>query len=353
MMKVKRILALLLAALLALGCVGCTTSTPATVGKVGDEEIAAGVYLLMQLNAYTEAANQVTDSSADVLTATIKVEDQDVTGADFVADRTRELLGDFVAVHQTFASAGGVLTEEDQNYVDTYTQNLWDTNKDYYAANGIGQASLRSFVEYSVMRQALPELLYGPEGSEPVSDEALTAYITENYRSARFISFPLLNYSSYTALDEEGDKTVSQLAQQASERMKAGEDAQAVADELLPQAFTLLGMEYTAESASGSVGSTIFSPSQLDYYGSTVKDQLLAAKPGDALVADVSLNRMALVMEPVLNETTTLDSLRSSALVEMKSGDLDTLLEQTAQGLNWELDEKSMKTYSPKKIKTA
>lgn len=354
MMNVKRILALLLAALLALGCVGCTFSTPAAVGKVGDEEISAGVYLLLQLNAYTEAANKLSDSSADVLSSTIKVDDQDVAGADFIADRTHELLGDYAATRQVFANAGGSLSEEDQNYVHSYAQNLWETNKDTYQANGIGQTSLESFVEYSVMRQALPELLYGQNGTAaPVSDEELTTYINDNYRSARFIGFPLLNYSTYTALDEEGDKTVTQLAQQASERLKAGEDAQAVADELLPQVFTLLGMEYSAESADGSVGSTVFSPSQMEYYGSEVKDKLLAAKPGDALVADISLSRMAMVMEPVLNETTTLDSLRSNALVEMKSNDLDTLLKETAEGFAWELDEKAMKTYSASKIKKA
>lgn len=351
MMKIKRILALLMAALLALGCVGCTFTTPATVGKVGKEEISAGVYLLLQLNAYTEATNLLTDSSADVLSATLNVDGQDVTGADFVADRTRELVGDYAAVRQLFADMGGVLTQDDDYYIQTNATNLWETNQAYYQENGIGQTSLENFVEYSVMRQALPELLYGPQGKQPVSDEDLTAYINENYRSARFISFPLLNYSTYTALDEEGDKTVSQLAQQACERMKAGEDMQALADELLAQAFALLGMEYSAESAAGSIGSTIFSPSQMDYYGSSIKEQLMAAKPGDTLVTDISLNRMALVMEPVLSETTPLDSLRSSALVEMKSQDLDDLLKQTAEDMGLELDEKAMNTYSAKKIK--
>ena len=69
-MKHTKTLALASAALMALGLAGC--STPASAGKVGDMDISSGLYLLMQLNAYNEAAGLVEDSSADVLDQTVE-----------------------------------------------------------------------------------------------------------------------------------------------------------------------------------------------------------------------------------------------------------------------------------------
>ena len=352
-MKIKRFLALTMAAAMALGMVGCAFSTPATVGTVGETEIPAGIYLALQLDAYSDAAAQVTDSSADVLDATITVDGAEVKGADYVADKTHEFVGDYAATLALYTELGGELTAEEKDMAKLYTDDMWASSSEAYKANGIGQASLQAYVEYTIMRQALLEMVYGPEGSQPVSDADLTAYITDNYRAASYISFPLLNYSTYTALDEEGDKTVTELAQAAADRVKAGEDAVLVASEQLPTAFELLGMDFSLDAAASSVGDTVFSPSQMASFGEDAKQQLMAAKEGDALVLDISANRMAMLLKPVFSETMTLDVLRPSALSEMKTADLDTLLAEKAEGMEWNLDDGAVKTYSAKNIELA
>ena len=50
-------------------------------------------------------------------------------------------------------------------------------------------------------------------------------------------------------------------------------------------------------------------------------------------------------------DTYSLDEVRDTALVEMKGDELDTMYAEEGAALPHNLDEKAMKTYSPKNIR--
>ncbi len=352
-MKVKRITALLCSALAALSLAGCTFTSPATVGQVGETPIPSGLYLLLQMNAYSDAMSHAPADAKDVLSATLTVDEKEIGGTEYVAQKTHELLGDYAAVEQLFTELGGELDEQQLNAAKADAQSMWSANSALYTQNGVGEATVQTFVTYTYKRAALLELLYGADGKEPVSDKELADYINANYRRARCVSFPLLNYATYSALTPEDDATVTELANKAADRLKKGEEPSAIGKELLPQVYELLGLEYDAAAAAGDVEEILFSPSQMAYYGKDVEKQLISAKPGESLVADIGMSRVAMLMEPALKDGTIPADLRVSALSEMKKEPLNDLLTKNAEAMSWDLDESAMKTYSPKKIELA
>ena len=64
MLNLKRWTAAVLCAALGLGLSACTLKTPANVMTVDGVQVPAGVYLMYQLNAYTEAERLVEDGAA-------------------------------------------------------------------------------------------------------------------------------------------------------------------------------------------------------------------------------------------------------------------------------------------------
>lgn len=351
-MNVKRITALLSAALLSLSLAGCTITAPASVGQVGNTQIPSGLYLLLQMNAYSDAVSLNSSGSGNVLNATLTVEEKEISGSDYVAQKTHEAIGDYVAVEQLFAQMNGKLSQQELDSAKADAQSMWASNGDLYTKNGVGENTLRTFVEYNYKRAALLEMVYGSKGEQAVNDKDLADYVAKNYRKARVVEFPLMNYSTFTALTEEDDATINDLAQKAADRLKKGEETAAVAKDVLPQVYQLLGMEYD-EATATRTEPALFSPSQMAYYGEEVEKKMVDAKPGDSLVVDIGLSRLAMVLEPALEGDTVPAQMRSSALSEMKSEDLNTLLAENAEKMDWALDESAMKTYSPKKIKLA
>ena len=350
-MNMKRVFSLLTAAVLALALTGCG-SAPASAGRIGEVEIPAGLYLIMQLSAYNEAQSRMADPAGDPLTATITINGEELSGTDYIAAATHEFLSDYAAVRTLYPQLGGVLSEEDKAQAARTADELWSTSGAHFEANGIGRESIGLYTEFAAQRQQMLELLYGAGGPMAVSPAALDDYITQNYRQAKFVGFPLYDLTTYQALDDVGDAQVTELAQQAAERLGAGEDPAALAAELLPPVYTMLGGQFTQEAAAANSGVTVFTPGQIEYYTSPeVREQLLAAKPGDTLVVDVDSQRLALRMEPVAQgEGEDIAALRPGALAEMKTAEMDDYLLEQGDALVWALDEAAVKAYSPKNI---
>lgn len=349
-MKTKHFAALALAALmLAALLTGCTFKTPASVGSVGGVEIPAGLYLLLQYNAYG-AANDLTDEE-DVLGATLTVDEEELTGRDYVARETLAAVERYAAVETLFAELGGTLTEDEQAYADSYAETLWENSQDQLSANGIGLASLKLWMQYNAKEGKLLELMYGPEGSEPVSDAELTSFIGENYVHGSYLALPLLDYSTYTVVDEEGDAKVTAIAEQIRDGREAGEEWSALAAEYLPGAYELLNQSFDTANADSAVGTLLAPASQLAQYGEETRNALLAAKPGEIVIVDTGMSRMVCEVQQVLGEDVTLDDLRSSALSEMKQEELDAALTERGAGLEHALDQSAMNRYSAKNIK--
>ena len=348
-MKMKKTAAFAAAALLCVSLFGCTIKSPATVGSIGGVEIPAGVYLLAQYNAYEQAATRVEDSKK-VLAS--KIKDSEQTGAEYIAEETLKFIELYAAVETRFAELGGELTEEQQATVESQTETLWTQSQKSYEKNGIGRTSLKSHVANIVKQDALLDMIYGNGGGAAVADDELAKWVEQNYLRADYLTLPIIDFTNYVMLTEDQTAKMRTLDDEAAAEVNGGKSLEEIAEDTLKKASEISGSEYSANLLASSLGNTIFSPSQMSYYGEEAAAAMKGAKPGEATVVNIGSSLLVLVrQETVLTADYTIDSIRSSALSAMKSSELEEELRAQGAAAEHQLDQGAMNTYSAKKVK--
>lgn len=338
MMK-KRILSLLAALGLTLGLAGCTISTPDTVGTIGDVSISSGMYLLSQYQAYNAAMGYASDDQQDLsvkafLKETITITDEE-TGeskdwlvSDYVAEETRRNLQYYAAVKTRFAALGGELTQEEIDAADQTAQQIWDANTELYEANGFGLVTIQEYEYTLTMADNLLELVYGPEGETPVSDEDLTSYVENDMIYGYYTSVPLYNTETY-ASDEELSTEAKGYVQAAVDQYntlaaESGADSNTVIyanlytalSDNLPGAYAAFDNTYTADDA---IDASFFTDTVLSsYYTEEQGDAIRSAAVGEAVLLDGSSYSCEVFVRAFPLENNTLDDVRDIALQDMK-----------------------------------
>lgn len=346
MMK-KRILSLLAALGLTLGLAGCTISTPDTVGTIGDVSISSGMYLLSQYQAYNAALGYASDDQQDLsvkafLKETITITDEE-TGeskdwlvSDYVAEETRRNLQYYAAVKTRFAALGGELTQEEIDAADQTAQQIWDANTELYEANGFGLVTIQEYEYTLTMADNLLELVYGPEGETPVSDEDLTSYVENDMIYGYYTSVPLYNTETY-ASDEELSTEAKGYVQAAVDQYntlaaESGADSNTVIyanlytalSDNLPGAYAAFDNTYTADD---SIDASFFTDTVLSsYYTEEQGEAIRAAAVGEAVLLDGSSYSCEVFVRAFPLENNTLDDVRDIALQDMKGTELQESL---------------------------
>src|SRR5699024_7933027 len=98
---------------------------------------------------------------------------------------------------------------------DSYADQLLENYGDLYAANGIGEQTLRSYEQNLFKQAALVDLIYGAEGETPLTDEQLTDHLENEMLYIRYTTVPLYNLSTFAFADEEQTAQMLDLAGQA------------------------------------------------------------------------------------------------------------------------------------------
>lgn len=346
MMK-KRILSLLAALGLTLGLAGCTISTPDTVGTIGDVSISSGMYLLSQYQAYNAALGYASDDQQDLsvkafLKETITITDEE-TGeskdwlvSDYVAEETRRNLQYYAAVKTRFAALGGELTQEEIDAADQTAQQIWDANTELYEANGFGLVTIQEYEYTLTMADNLLELVYGPEGETPVSDEDLTSYVENDMIYGYYTSVPLYNTETY-ASDEELSTEAKGYVQAAVDQYntlaaESGADSNTVIyanlytalSDNLPGAYAAFDNTYTADD---SIDASFFTDTVLSsYYTEEQGEAIRSAAVGEAVLLDGSSYSCEVFVRAFPLENNTLDDVRDIALQDMKGTELQESL---------------------------
>lgn len=364
-----------LAAAMALGFAGCAVSTPATVGTIGGVEIPAGIYLLAQYNAYNTASSLADlatgETAQDVkavlkaeCTGTIGEEEVTATGEEYIARLTARNLEYYAAVESRFAELGGVLDEEATAEAAETADSLWSTGEALYTANGIGKATLQTYLLNAQKAQAILELTYGAGGIEPVTDAEYEAYLADACYYIESVQLPLLDYSTYTFATDEQKEEISALADACVDELNAStaETATglyAAAAVYVPQVMSVLGSEVDTAQALYYAGSQLYLPADLASFQSgevnDLTDPLDAVPMGEWVKIDLGLYYVAAHRVDPL-ETYALEDLLAQydLLTSMKSEEIQAELYEAGAALDHALDQSAMKTYAASKItKTA
>lgn len=294
----QKFISLALAVMLLLGVTGCAMSTPASVGSVGGVDIPAGIYLLAQYNAYNTAsgaAKLATGETASNVKAVLKAEctgtinGEDVTtdGADYVARLTLRSLQYYAAVEKKFDELGGTLDEAATAEAAKTADTQWENNSDLYAANGISKATLEKYQLNSKKADACLKLIYGENGSSPVTEQEYADYINNDCYYLELVQLPLFDQSTYTFASDDQKAEIEALANQCRDDLAVATNESALysaAMTYVPQAFTALGSSVEATQALYYTGSGLFTPSDLSSYntndgGNSITDAVKAAVP--------------------------------------------------------------------------
>ena len=365
-----------MAAAMLLSLAGCNLSTPASVGSIGDVDIPAGVYLLAQYNAYNTAsglAELATGETANDVKAVLKAEctgtigDEEVTatGAEYVEKLTLRAIEYYAAVETKFAELGATLEDAATSEVADNVDSMWESNGDLYEANGIGKNSLQAYLLNAQKASTILTLLYGPDGSQPVTDAEYTDYINNDCYYIESVQIPLVDYSSYTMADDNQKAAIQQIAEeckntlseQANTEELTGSALYEAASTYVPQAMEALGA--TMEDATQAMyyaGAQLYTPDDLSSYGSddynNLTDPLDEAGMNQWTVVDLGTTLLvARRIDPLKSYTVEDLTGMYDLLTAMKSEDLQNQFYADGAALAHNLDEGAMKTYSASKIK--
>lgn len=377
-MKKERI-GLLLAAVWMLSLAGCNIATPGTVGTIGDIEIPAGVYLLIQYNNFTTTAQAVEleegQSSNDVdavlsaqATGTIGEEEITATGQEYLARLVERDLDRYAAVETAYASLGGALTQTETTAIETRVDSLWEQNGTLYEANGIGKESLSLYLTNSYKQEVLLDLYYGPDGSTPASSADLEKFVTEECIYVEGVQLPLMDYNTFAIADEDQTEQIRALAEDCVKELEQAlpeetkgqlvtDGIQSVAAEYVPQVFTILGSTIDESAAAYYTISELFLPD--DIAGYTLSDE---SNPLQDAFDEAGTNTWCVVdLTGALLAARKIDPLRDSSIEELCDryevldalcGDeLEERLYADGAALAHNLNNRAINIYAPSKIK--
>lgn len=374
---IKKFAGLGMAMAMLLGATGCNIVTPATVGSIGGVEIPAGIYLLSQYNAYsttTGVAQLATGETASDVKAVLKAEctgtigDEEVTttGKDYVAKLTLRSLQYYAAVEKTFADLGGTLDDTATAEAASNADSLWESNSDVYQANGIGKSTVENYELNAEKAKACLDLIYGENGSEPVTDEEYLDYIANDCYYIESIQFPVMDYTTYTMATDDQNAAISDLADQCVAELNAATPETSVqegylnlygtAANYLPQVFSQLGTTLDTSQLGYYVGSRLYTMDDLSSFQSgednSMVDALNSVEPGTwTKLNNGTAYLVVRAIDPM--ESYTLDELKTNfdLLSSMKNDELQDRFYELGASMEQALDQSAMNTYKASKIK--
>lgn len=365
-----------MAAAMLLSLAGCNLTTPSSVGTIGGVDIPAGVYLLAQYNAYNtasglaelatgETANDVKAVLKAQCTGTIGDEEVTATGEEYIEKLTMRSIEYYAAVEKKFDELGATLEDAATSEVADSVESMWESNGDLYEANGIGKSSLEKFLLNAQKASTIMNVIYGPEGSNPVTEEEYSAYINDSCYYIETLQIPLVDYATYTMADDTQKEQIKALAEQCRDELNqnaagdtmSGNELYEAASTYVPQAMEVIGA--TMEDASQAmyyVGAQLYTPDDLASYGgdgyNNLTDPLDEAGMNHWTVVDLGTTLLvARRIDPL--KTYTVDDLTGmyDLLTAMKSTELQDQFYVDGAALEHALDEGAMKTYSASNIK--
>lgn len=337
-----------LAATLAFCCASCGDTSWAM--EVNDTQVPAGIYILNQFSAFSEAS-----SHEDYDSETTNIWDMELDGKDFadwINDTAVDLTKEYIQVENMFAEAGLSLTEDDNDTLDYYKSMQWSSVSDIYNDVGIGESSYDSWMANQLKKQRLFDYYYSAEGPEPVDDSQLWDSFLENYAKVHMITFSLTDDTG-TALDSDGQAAVKETADAYLQRAQQGEDMASLIVDYQKQQAADDGEEEPDESTidtatqlieKGEVSFTNYIP---DAINSGIFETAQVGVP--VLLEDDSAYYLVLRYD-LTGDQESFDQVRSTLLSDLKSGDFDTLISDAADDLSVTYNDNAMDQFTPQKV---
>ena len=242
----KKLVAAICAVAITLSVAGCADVS--TIGSIDDQTINAGIYLLYEQSAISEAQQEVDDQLTAMGTSSSKIENfsyynynvQDKTFSQYVQDRTLEQVKQYVAIQKKFDELGLTLTDEEKSEVTTSAKKMWDTEITYYGYStgttygqnyenaGISRKSYETVQLVNKMSNKVFDAYYEENGISATDEKDIATYFYDNYGRFWIIQVSLTEGNGDKITTDEGKKAKKEQAQGYVDRLLAGEDYETV-----------------------------------------------------------------------------------------------------------------------------
>lgn len=345
-MRAKKFICLALAAALTLCMAACSFSSPQTAMTIEGMEIPAGLYLIAQYEAYLRAVSQLSDKSADVLTAEI----EEKKGADWIHDYTLDTLKRYVYTEKTFDEQGLSFTDEERSAMDTESAQVFSYNEAIFTANGIGEESYRKLYENSKKYEKLLTA-YQEDPANSIPDDEAKAYMDETYVRVQVLSLPVTG-SDYKALPEDKADLVRQKAQAVNEELKGGKTLDDVAQAALEEVFGICEREW-ADTLLSNYLVKMFLSRESTGYTEEFLTAFFNAKIGDSEIDESS--GLPMIYQKIANYTDDADfaeNWREPVTEEIASQAFVDMVDGLIEAYSVQENGSAMRAYNPSKIRT-
>lgn len=258
-LKIKKWIGLLLAGVvMATALTGCLGHQYKNAGKIDGVEIPSGLYLFYQLNAFEQIAYSSTDVQTQISAAQQSYQDttpvvlastiEDKPATQWLEEFVEGACRTYVVVQKLAAEKGITISEEDQATVDYMVSSYMNYYQQVYAANGIGEESVRLYWENQQLMLNLFKALYGEGAEKAPTKEEIETYYTEQNAHITAIEIPLTS-SDGSAIVEDKDAVVAQ-AQAMADAISEGKTMDEAVAESMPAIIEGINTQLAAQAAA-------------------------------------------------------------------------------------------------------
>lgn len=183
----KKGITLFLALALCLNFCGCGCFDRSWAIQCGDESLPTGVYVFFLMQAHQEAIQKLSQDGSttdDLTNATIEGQ----SAPNWIVERSLTMCKEILVIEVIFVEMGLSLTEADEKQIQKLVDSIMSSSGTMFANSGISRADVQRVVSAQVKRSKVFMAIYGKDGSNPVSDEALNRYYKETYMKLLFHS---------------------------------------------------------------------------------------------------------------------------------------------------------------------
>lgn len=322
---------------LFLSVTACTDTS--YVANTPNGNISAGIYIMMLNDAFGEASNHADFNSTLSNPLENQIEGQSVE--QWVQERAEQTLRTFVGVDTLFDEMALSLDEQTIQEIETQVNTAWDSNAADYEAAGISKNSLRQVQTNNRKRTALFEAHYDVDGMKEVPEQDIRDHFKNEYISYQQMSFPLINWSTFTMLSEEESAKVKEQAEKYLERAKNGEDF----EKLIRENNERLAQEnQTSSDSADTTERSLLKKS--DATEGVAKEIVDKANIGEPLLLVDTYSYYIIMRHDVFDLEQTFEDARMTVLYDMKQDEFESILLERGNAVDITFNQAARKRYS-------
>lgn len=343
------------AMVLTLASCGKDTTWGAEIDGVN---IRAGIMILFQSNALSEAYTYMGEGDTDVMALTI----EDKTTEAWVNDSAKQYMREYAAVENKFNELGIKFENNEEEKVSILVDQWWEYYQDYFESIGVGKQSYLDVTLNSEKKNAIFDYYYGEGGEKAVSEDDIKAYLEENNARINYIKMELKDGEG-NLLKSDGKAEIKTMAEGYIERIKNGEYMNTVGKEYADYYNALV--KAAAEAASEENAAAEDAQTEVAYSDntrviskeSTVPSAAVAekvfdssVKAGDVFLVEEDEVYYIVQKQELFADETYLENQRENVIHELKDEEFDQTVKSWTESQNAVFNDAAFERYKVKKL---